>query len=519
MRKQDYVLTNSYIDTASSEIEKALKKQKVPSAEIIKTRLKAEETMGFYQSRFGENAKFSVKFSSGADRRITLLFEGEKIKPFKEERDEFIDGLVKMLGEVDSWQYKHHTNIVELKIPRRPLSQIARIGIALLCAVLFAFVFPWLTSQHTAETVRDVLVSPVVSLLVGVLRSAACILIFTSIAVSIVNIGDIRAFKKVGKSLFSNFLAFMVLNTAVAAGCLAPWLNFSFGDGAGALDSFAELFKTVLNMIPANPISPFIDGNAVQVIFLAVFCGVILSLLGERVGAVKQFLQEFDTFISCVIEKFNYLLPFMVFLVMSDTLLNDSIASLVSYKRIVLMWMFVIALQLVLNVVFTTVFGKMNVVSYLKKAKSVLMVAFFTASSAAALPVNMEVCRKEFQIDERLVDLGIPIGQVLFMPCSAAGMIASCVSVSSLAGMKVSLPWILTAVIISVILAAAMPPAAGATLMAYSLLFAQMGLPKEYFGAVLAMSVITDSIVTMLNASSLHYLLLKVNNKESKNRE
>lgn len=503
-------LSDSTITDVCNEIEKSLKKKKVSSKIIVKIRLKVEETMQFYQNQFGSEASCSVKYSlNGLNKRITLFFEGEKIKPFKDNEDEFLNELMKVLGEPDNWQYKHNTNIVEFKIPQQPLSQVVQIGIALLCVALFTLLSVFVIPDNINESIQSVVLSPLSGLFLNILRSAACILIFTSIVTSVVNIGDIRSFKKIGKALFSNLFIFMFLSVAATLVSLTPWIHFSFGNSSGSSGLFADLYKTILDMIPVNPISPFIEGNAVQVIILAIFCGIIFSILGEKVEALKTFLQEFDVFISSVIEKISSLLPFLVFTVLTDTLLNNKISDILSQKTIVLMWVIAIALQFALNIVFVSVFGKMSALSYFKKAKSTLLITLFTSSSVAALPSNMSVCKNKFNIRGKLVDFGVPIGQVMFMPCSAAVMIATCVGSACISGVAVSPAWILTVIVISIIMSVATPPIPGAALMIYSLLFSQMGLPSSCFGVAIALVAVTDSIVTTLNVISLHYLLMK----------
>lgn len=511
---QEYPLTSSGIDVACREMEDILKKYKVDSKEIVKVRLKAEEMMCFYQSRTDAPRTFTVKYAMGFEKHISILFEGESVNPFVDIEDEFLDNIMKMLGETEHWQYKYNTNIVDFKIPRKPLSQILQIGIALLCALLFTAISVNFFPAETTENIRQAVFSPLAGLFIGVLRSTACILIFTSIVMSIVNLGDLRSFKKIGKQLFSEFFLFLLFNVAVTFVCLSPWLKFSFGNGASASDSFAELIKTVLDMVPLNPISPFIEGNAVQVIVLAIFCGVIFSILGEKVKTLKQFLQEFDTFISCVIEKINLLLPVLIFVVFEDTALGNDLSSFISYKTIILVWAIAIALQLVINLVFISVFGKMSIISYLKQAGSTLLIAFFTSSSVAALPSNMDVCKNKFGMDDKLVNLGIPIGQVLFMPCMASSIIAGCVGIASVSGMTVSIQWIVMAVIFAIVLSVANPPIPGAPLVAFSLLFAQMGLPSDYLAVVLAIGVAIDGFLTAFHLSSLHYVLLKISNKK-----
>ena len=178
------------------------------------------------------------------------------------------------------------------------------------------------------------------------------------------------------------------------------------------------------------------------------------------------------------------------------------------------MWAIAIGFQFVMNFIFVSVFGKMSIASYFKKAGSPLLISLLTASSVAALPSNMDICKNKFGMDDNLVDLGIPIGQVMFKPCMAAVMIATCVGVASISGMTVSVQWIVTTVIIVFVLAIATPPIPGAALVVSSLLFEQMGLPADYLAIVITLGVVTDGSSTTSNLFSLHYVLFKISNKK-----
>jgi len=507
---QKYKLSADNIDAVSAEVERILSGLKIASGERIKMRLKMEEILLFYQNKFGSESVVIFRYFSGISKRFSLIFPGEKQEPLINEEDEYVRDLIKLLGEVDHWKYKHQTNIVDFSIPRKPFSQFLQIGISLVCVLLFAFLSLALPQQMVAD-IRNKIFTPLVDTFIGILKSTACLLIFTTITLCITNIGNIGLFKKLSKYLFSSAALFLLMSSSLAVVCFIPWINFSAESGDGSADVFFDAFASILNIIPPDPISPLINGNAIQIIVLAILCGGICSVLGDKADTLKRVLQEFNEWITFLITKLANTVPFLIFFVLESTFLGQDFSEIFEYKIIVLLWGIGIGLQTVLNILFNCIFGRMSILDYYRQAKEPLIISFLTASSVVALSYNIDACKNNFKLNGNLADLGVPIGQILFKPCSSVVMLATCVGVAYTTGQTVSLSWILIIILTGILLSVATPPTPGATMMVYSLLFAQMGLPSVYIGIALTLGSVTDNLVTMTNTSSLHYLLMKVN--------
>jgi len=511
MKKTDqrYKLSADNIDAVSAEAERILSGLKMASRERIKMRLKMEETLLFYQNKFGTESIVIFRYFSGVSKRFSLIFPGEKQEPLKNEEDEYVRDLKKLLGEIDHWKYKHQTNIVDFSIPRKPFSQLLQIGISFVCVLLFAFLSLALP-QQTVVDIRDKIFSPLVNMFIGILKSTACLLIFTTITLCITNIGNIGLFKKLSKYLLSSAALFLLLSSSLAVVCFTPWINFSTEGGERSTDAFFDVFASILDIIPPDPISPFINGNAIQIIVLAILCGGICSVLGDKADTMKRFLQEFNEWITFLMTKLANTVPFLIFFVLESTFLGQDFSEIFEYKIIILLWGIGIGLQTMLNILFVCIFGRMSILDYYRQAKKPLVISLLTASSVVTLPYNIDVCKNNFKLNDNLTDLGVPIGQILFKPCSAVMMLATCVGVAYTTDQSASISWILIMILTGILLSVATPPTPGATMMVYSLLFAQMGLPVVYIGIALTLGSVTDNLVTMTNTSSLHYLLMKV---------
>ena len=120
-------------------------------------------------------------------------------------------------------------------------------------------------------------------------------------------------------------------------------------------------------------------------------------------------------------------------------------------------------------------------------------------------------------VSKRVANFGVPFGQILYKPgVSILFLYASFSSAES--GMaEVSITWIVTAVLVSVVLSAAAPPVPGGMSASFAILFSQLGLPMDNLAIILSLTSILDFLVTSVNIFSAQCVLTiaarKIDNK------
>ena len=130
--------------------------------------------------------------------------------------------------------------------------------------------------------------------------------------------------------------------------------------------------------------------------------------------------------------------------------------------------------------------------------------AFFTRSSAANIPVNMELC-KELGLDEDLYSVSIPLGSTINMDGAAAVITTFALSAAFTMGVEVTLPMALLLCIVSTFAACGTSGVAGGSLLLIPLACSLFGIPNDIsmqvVGVGFIISVIQDSVETALNSS------------------
>ena len=145
-----------------------------------------------------------------------------------------------------------------------------------------------------------------------------------------------------------------------------------------------------------------------------------------------------------------------------------------------------------------------------KKAWPTLLIALTTASSAAAFSTNVRDANKKFGIDKKLVDFGIPLGQVLFMPGFIPMLFGMSAGFAEIYGIEITVPWAVIGCLTSLLVSFAIPPVPGGAMMGFTVLFTQLGIPMEVMGIALAINAITDFPCTTCNVSGWQLTLIDV---------
>ena len=122
----------------------------------------------------------------------------------------------------------------------------------------------------------------------------------------------------------------------------------------------------------------------------------------------------------------------------------------------------------------------------------------------------METCEKKLGIDKRVVNFGVPMGQIIYMIGGCILFMTAAMCMAEAYGVTISLNWLLTALFISVVLAIATPPIPGGSLTCYTLLFLQLNIPAEAVPIIIAVEVIMDFICTAVNLLCLQTELVEL---------
>lgn len=343
------------------------------------------------------------------------------------------------------------------------------------------------------------------TLFVGALKAVAPILVFFLVIAALTNARADGSMKTIiVLYILCTFIAALV---AVIASYLFPIELTLTGLEAAentSPEGVGEVLSTLIMNVVANPVDALVNANYLGILAWGVLLGVALRIASE---ATKKIFTDISGAVSHVVRWIISLAPFGIFGLVYTAVSTNGLEIFTEYGMLLLVLvgcMFFLAFVANPLIVYACI-RKNPYPLVLRTIKESGLTAFFTRSSAANIPVNMELCRK-LKLDKDVYSVSIPLGATINMGGAAVTITVMAMAASNTLGIAVDLP---TAVILSVLAAVSACGAsgvAGGSLMLIPLACSLFGIGNDIAMQVVAVGfiigVIQDSCETALNSST-----------------
>ena len=500
-----YQLNERNIDAVCKEAYAYLLRRKTERKALIHTKLSMEEVLLDYMIAFGGDVEFSVDYGGGLSKnRIRLTVPGQPLDPFDAagtESDEelFLANALTRMGQRPKWKYAHGANRIIYAPAKDSLPEWAKLLIAILAAIALGLLTRALPANISAVLRQDV-VSPLLETFLGFLNAVAGPMIFLSVVWGIYSIGDASTFSEVGRRICVNYVLFLCGMTTLIALVSLPFFHLKFGNAQGG-DQYSALYHIVQGIVPDNLFTPFSRGNTLQIMFVGIAVGLTMLTVGKNTQAIADLAEQFGYIVDGIMGFISGLVPLFVFGSLFSIVASSDLGSLATGGKFFAATLAGCALLLALHAILACARLRMSPLDLWKRTLSTFIIALTTASSSAALADNRNTCREKLGISERLTNIGVPFGQLLYPVGSAVLFWFAAVSAAENSGAEVSAVWCVMAVVMSAILSVASPPAPGGMTASFTILFAQLGLPATDLAVILSLTSILDFVST---ATSVH---------------
>lgn len=343
------------------------------------------------------------------------------------------------------------------------------------------------------------------TLFVGALKALAPLLVFFLVMHSLAQ------HKKGAKSNMSMVILLYLLGTFLAALCavvasfLFPTtLTLTSGTATEAPGGIAEVIQTLLNNAVSNPVAAIVDANYIGVLLWAVVFGLAMRESSEH---TKQMLGDVADMLSTAIRWVINCAPFGIMGLVYTTVSTTGISAFADYGRLLLLLVgCMLFVALVVNPIIVFLNIRRNPYPLVFKClKGSGIMAFFTRSSAANIPVNLSLCR-ELGLDEEKYSVSIPLGATINMAGAAVTITVLTLAAANTLGIEVDFATAFLLSLVSAVAACGSSGVAGGSLllipMACSLFGISNDTAMQVVGIGFVIGVIQDSCETALNSSS-----------------
>ena len=376
------------------------------------------------------------------------------------------------------------------------MSLILRILIGLVIGAILGFLVPKATWIGVPG-----------ELFVGALKAIAPILVFVLVASSQGNSkgGNMEKFRTVIILYLASTLCAAIVSvfTSFAFKVTIPLAGLDTADTSAAPQGMMDVVMNLLKSIVVNPVDALANANYIGILFWAVVFGIALKLAAP---ATKTMMGDLSNAVSTAVRWVISCAPIGIMGLMYTAVATSGPEIFAKYGQLVALLvgtMLLVALFVNPLIVFLVLRHNPYPLVFRCLRQSGIT-AFFTRSSAANIPVNMELC-KELGLDENLYSVSIPLGSTINMDGAAVTITIFSLVAAFSAGVKVTVPMAIFLSIVATFSACGTSGVAGGSLMLVPLgcsLFGISGdVAMQLVGVGFIISVIQDSLETALNSS------------------
>lgn len=362
-----------------------------------------------------------------------------------------------------------------------------------------------------------VLLKPIGDIFIRLLMMIAVPLVLSSLIVGAASLSDLKHIAKIGGKTIGFYALTAVIAISIGLACaniIQPGKFMPEDTKTRLLETFQDdaqskieqnvslnIVDFLVNIVPKNPFKAIADGDFLQIVFFSILTGIFLSQIKtEKSKTVINFFDGISNAMIMLVEKIMLVAPIAVFTLISATVAEfgfSILQTLLLYSLTVILGLAI--LTLVEYPLLLKAFTKMNVYKFFKTQRKVIAVAFSTSSSAATLPVTMDVCEKNLGVPNRIASFVLPLGTTINMDGTALYQAVAAIFIAQVYGFDLNLTQQLTIVLTASLAAIGTAPVPGVGLIMLIIVLKSVGVPEEGIALIIGVDRILDMCRTIPN--------------------
>jgi Na+/H+-dicarboxylate symporter len=393
-----------------------------------------------------------------------------------------------------------------------------KILIGMLLGVTFGFIM--LEVQGGGDFIAS-WIKPIGTIFVKLLKLIAVPLILASLIKGISDLKDISKFASIGlktiiiyvlTTVIAISIGLILVNTlnpgeGVSTETIAK-LTETYADNSSVQGKIAEASRQQASrpldfleaMVPDNAFLALSNNKLMlQVIFLAMFLGISLLLVGEKSAKpLKDFFDSLNDVVLKMVDLIMLTAPFAVFSLLANVVVSSGdpelLYALLFYAGVVVGGLF---LMICFYLVLVSVITKRNPIWFLKQISPAQLLAFSTSSSAATLPVTMERVEEHLGVDKEVSSFVLPVGATINMDGTSLYQAVAAVFIAQALNFDLTFADQLTIVLTALLASIGSAAVPGAGMVMLVIVLESVGFPADKLAIGLALIFAVDRPLDM----------------------
>jgi Na+/H+-dicarboxylate symporter len=383
----------------------------------------------------------------------------------------------------------------------------ARIMIGMLAGLLVGTLINALGAEGT---IRDVVVDGAFHVVGAVFLASLKVLVVPLVFVSLIcgtaALDDVTKLGRVGGKtlvLYVGTTALAVTLSVVAASLVRPGAGF----GLPAEVDFQPvepppLTEILINLFPSNPVQAMAEGHMLQIIVFAILFGVAVTLAGQPGRRLLAVFSDLNAVILRLVMLLMSLAPYGVFCLIAKVFALQGLDAIPPLAR----YFFLVLAVLLFHALFVYSLllrglGRIDPVTFYRKMRDPIALAFSTASSNATLPVTLENAEHRLGVDNSIASFTIPLGATVNMDGTAIMQGVATAFIAQAYGIELGVSGYLMVVLTATLASIGTAGVPGVGLVMLAMVLRQVNLPVEGIALIIGVDRLLDMARTAVNVT------------------
>ncbi len=521
--KKSFELKNkSYLEDSVRFIHQSLTQMGISKKLVLKTELLSEETIVQFARHATENAVLFIQIRRFlGDASVSIRVSGEAFDPYEstipsgeledDEENAIRSILFRAHGEKFKYSHKNQVNRARILVGQSERTNLYATIAALFLGLLVGAIMKFILPGEFSDILGSYVFNPVKTMFMNALKIVIAPVVFFSIVTCVSQFKNIAELGKIGIKVMGMYIMTTVIAVLIGITFVllikpGEWGFATAGTIAVqqvSVDTNVDtsILHTIVNIVPSNFVQPFLESDTLQIIFLAVICGIAVGMIGEYSAVLKEIFEACNSLFLTITTMIAKLIPVAVFCSVILMIVEIGGSSLLSVLSAAVTQIFSVLCMICVYGILVLLVGRLNPLKFFSKNKEGMLTSFSLSSSSAAMPTNMRICTDKLGISSKVSSFSIPLGATVNMDGTCIYLSVLSLFLARAYGVEVPISAMISLGITIILLSLGAPGVPGSAFICLGVVLKQIHVPVEAVGLIMAVTPILDMFDTMSNTT------------------
>ena len=500
-----YDLTFETLGDVSQELEAYLKEHNTDAKDIQTALLLLEEiSVRFLEQSPETPVQVRVRNRFGSIS-VTLSNAAEDFNPISEIKDwgtesenYFRTLIFRANAEKLDYARQNGRNVVNIKA-RKPKNRMMVLALLMLVAgIVLGLVMVYTMGAERAALFDYEVFETISAMFFNALGMLIIPMIFCSVVTTISGLSSLSDTGRLGGKALRTYMTTTAMAIIVGFGAAYLFLPRKLPDAVmkiaeGHTTESVEILGRdwLIGLIPKDILAPIQNANIMQVMLLAVFVGMALGVLGEKIQVLNRLVEDLTNLFQTLVNMVAAFMPLVTLAATASLMIHIGLPVLPLLGRLILTEIIAVGVMWIIYSIQLGIRG-ISPVPFWRALPGYFRKSGLPNYSGAYLPYSMELCTRQFGVSPRVTSFTTSLGATINMDGACVHFVLCSVLFARLYNVELDANMIATIAIAVFILSMGDSAVQNSSLISMTSILTMMGVPTSALGLILGVDAVLD---------------------------